>query len=60
MLVPVLLALSAQVPDSGRFAPIARYIEESVHRGAFPGGVVAIGRRDTRRGIPRRSRSPAW
>lgn len=45
-MLPLLLALMQQ-PDTSRFAPIGRYLEESVQRGAFPGAVVAIGRRDT-------------
>ena len=32
---------------SGPFAPLAQFLRESVAHGAFPGAVVAVGRRDT-------------
>lgn len=47
MVAPLLLALSMASADTGRFAAIGRYLEESVQKGAFPGAVVAIGRHDT-------------
>ena len=46
-MVSFLVLALMQQPDSAHFAPIARYLEESVQRGAFPGAVVAVGRRDT-------------
>ncbi len=33
--------------DTSRWAPIGRYLDESVQHGAFPGAVVAIGRHDS-------------
>jgi CubicO group peptidase (beta-lactamase class C family) len=45
---PLLLAASllAMTQDS-TWTPLQRYLEESVARHAFPGAVVAVGRRDT-------------
>jgi CubicO group peptidase (beta-lactamase class C family) len=45
---PLLLAASllAMTHDS-TWAPLRRYLQESVARHAFPGAVVAVGRRDT-------------
>jgi CubicO group peptidase (beta-lactamase class C family) len=50
MVHALLLAVSIQADPGGgggNFAPLARYLDESIARGAFPGAVVAIGRRDT-------------
>ena len=40
------LSLAAMNQDTG-WAPLERYLRESVARKAFPGAVVAVGRRDT-------------
>lgn len=45
LVAAALLAAPQDSPD--RWAPLARYLEERVAAGAFPGAVVAIGRRDT-------------
>lgn len=44
----LLLAVVVVTQDSaGRWAPMARAIEEAIEARAFPGAVVAVGRRDT-------------
>ncbi len=51
MNAPLLLAaaLMSSSPDSvpARWAPLAEYLEASVTRRAFPGAIVAVGRRDS-------------
>ena len=48
-LLLVAAIMSAPQPDSvpARWAPLAEYLEASVARHAFPGAVVAVGRRDS-------------
>ncbi len=51
-MIPFLLlgaTLMATAPDSvpARWAPLAEYLDSSVARHAFPGAVVAVGRRDS-------------
>ena len=48
-LLLVAALMTAPAPDSvpARWAPLAEYLEASVARHAFPGTVVAIGRRDS-------------
>jgi CubicO group peptidase (beta-lactamase class C family) len=41
------LAAAPQGTTDSTWAPLARYLEQSVARQAFPGAVVAVGRRDT-------------
>jgi len=45
---PLLLAMSLlAMSQDTTWAPLERYLQESVARKAFPGAVVAVGRRDT-------------
>ena len=47
-MTPLLLAVSLiAVTQDTTWAPLERYLTESVARKAFPGAVVAVGRRDT-------------
>jgi CubicO group peptidase (beta-lactamase class C family) len=49
-MLPVLLALTMALPQDTvlpRWTPLAEYLDASVARHAFPGAVVAVGRRDT-------------
>lgn len=47
-MMPLLLAASLlTMPQDSTWAPLRRYLEESVARKAFPGAVVAVGRHDT-------------
>lgn len=47
-MTPLLLAASLlAMPQDSTWAPLRRYLEESVARKAFPGAVVAVGRHDT-------------
>jgi CubicO group peptidase (beta-lactamase class C family) len=48
--LPLLLALTMALPQDTvlpRWLPLAQYLDSSVERHAFPGAVVAVGRRDT-------------
>jgi len=50
MIAPLLIATmmsTAQDSILPRWQPLAAYLQASVARGAFPGAVVAVGRRDT-------------
>jgi CubicO group peptidase (beta-lactamase class C family) len=44
---PLLAALLLTGPQDSAWAPLARVLEDAVSRRAFPGAVVAVGRRDT-------------
>ena len=49
-MLPILLALTMALPQDTvlpRWVPLAQYLDSSVARHAFPGAVVAVGRRDT-------------
>ena len=49
-MLPLLLAVTMALPQDTilpRWVPLAQYLDSSVARHAFPGAVVAIGRRDT-------------
>ena len=45
-LAALMAATTAQDTAHGRWAPLARFLRESVERRAFPGAVVAVGRHD--------------
>lgn len=48
LVLPALAALTmTQDTSAGPWAPLTRYLEACVARQAFPGGVAAVGRRDT-------------
>ena len=46
-ILPFVLAVTLQDTILPRWQPLAQYLDSSVARHAFPGGVVAVGRRDT-------------
>jgi len=49
-MLPILLALTMALPQDTilpRWHPLARYLDSSLARRAFPGAVVAVGRRDS-------------
>jgi CubicO group peptidase (beta-lactamase class C family) len=46
-ILPFVLAMTLQDPILPRWQPLAQYLDSSVAQHAFPGGVVAVGRRDT-------------
>jgi len=46
-LLHLLVAVSLQDTILPRWQPLARYVDSAIARGAFPGAVVAVGRRDT-------------
>jgi CubicO group peptidase (beta-lactamase class C family) len=45
--LPFVLAMTLQDTILPRWQPLASTLQAAVERGAFPGGVVAVGRRDT-------------
>jgi CubicO group peptidase (beta-lactamase class C family) len=46
-ILPFVLAMTIQDTILPRWQPLAQYLDSSVARHAFPGAVVAVGRRDT-------------
>jgi len=49
-MLPILFAVTMALPQDTvppRWVPLARYLDSSVARHAFPGAVVAVGRRDS-------------